>query len=331
MSNKGTNEAEQSLNAPSTEEEFADAVLAAVSEGNDDELERLFTDKPSPDATSDDQDNGSDEDPESDEDAEEAEAEQNADDAGAEEQDSEPSPSKQEPSPAELRLAQLEKELNDIKATAGRVGFVQSRLAQLEAQLKRREEQAKAASKSDAESKLRERIAKLKEIDPETAEILELLAEQDKAKAEQANARESEEVDPAEVAYVRAEAEKVMAVHADALSIFKHPAWHLWKDTLTPEQRAWAESPHSYQVIEALNAFKAFRDASLKPVAQEAPAGSSAVQDESGVDPTQAARKSKLQKSAVGGDAPLKASPAFDADAFFHESLEKIAKEAGIA
>lgn len=319
MNDTGTSEAERGLNTPSTEDELADQILTAVSEGNEEEMNRLFSSAAPPDAASEEEE-GSEEDPSGTEDEEE-EQDTAEDEGGQEEEESTTTPSKQEPSPAEVRLAQLEKELSDAKASVGRMASLQSRLAQLEASLKSADANKKKAAEEEAESKLRERIAKLREVDPDTADLIELLADKRAAKEEPQprQAQENLEPDP----YIQGEYQKVLAAHADADSIFKHPAWHLWKDTLNPAQRSWAESSNSDEVIEALKAFKQYRDGLTVPAQA---AADTQVEE----DPTQAARKNKLERSATGGDKPIKKSPKFDEAKFFEESYAKIAKEAGI-
>ena len=311
MSNTGTNETEQSLNAPKSEEELADQILTAVSEGNEDEMERLFSVDVTPDAAEEEDEDSVKDSPSNDEEEEDSNSseEDAANDGGT---------TTQEMSPAEERLAKLEQQLADARAAVGRTASLQSRLAQLERQLKQKETSTKKAQEDDADAKLTERINKLKEIDPDTAEILEAL----RAKQTKQTVQPPE---PTELPDdLHEEYYKVLAVHSDADKIFQHPYWHMWKQQLTPDQRAWAESSRSDQVIVAVDEFKKF----LQGFGQ-APTNTQAAQEDV-VDATKEARNKKLQRSADSSDKPVKKAPKFDEAQFFAEAYEKIAKESGI-
>lgn len=310
MSNSGTNEAERGLNVPKSDDELADQILAAVSEGDTEEMERLFSVTIEPDAASEEEEDSAED---SASDTEEEEEQKEPDDSVATSEQEDASTT-QEESPAEARLAKLEKELADAKAVAGRTSALQSRLAQLERQLQ--QQQAKKEPEVDPEEKeLDDRIARLKEIDPDTAAILETF------RKKQVKAPPQE--DASNDAAVREEYYKVLEVHADADKIFNHPYWHMWKQQLSADQRAWAESSDSQKVIVAVGEFKKF----LGGFGQAAAAPQV---EEDVVDATKVAREKKLQRSADSPDAPVKKSPKFDEASFFAEAYEKLAKEAGI-
>lgn len=325
MSNTGTNEAEQSLNIPKSEEDLADQILTAVSEGNSDEMDRLFSVELEPDAEPDESED-------SDEDSSEEE-EQNTPDEESEDQtaateskeDEEASITTQQSDPAAEKLAQLEQELHNAKAAVGRMAVMQSRVAQLERQLKQHNAKPDKAKQEadDAEKRLRDRIAKLKEIDPDTAEILETMLEQrPKQQPAQEQAPEASNDDVGEEYY------KLLHHHPDADAIFKHPSWHAWKNTLTPDQLAWASSSKADHVAVALNAYKQYMQGFMKPREQGVTQEAAPVEDV--VDATKQARERKLQRSADSSDTPVKKQPKFDESRFFDEAYEKIAKEAGI-
>lgn len=323
MSNTGTNEAEYGLNGPKSEDELAELVLSAVSDGDAEELDRLFSVELSPDAAPvEEEDSNKDSDSNDGEEHDEATSD---DPAAADQDDSSTSrTTAQEPTPAEQRLAKLEKELADAKAVAGRTAALQSRLAQLENQLKKQ-----AANKQpdiDPEEKeLDERIARLKEIDPDTAAIVEALRKRGQTTAAQSQDTSYDE----EV--VRQEYYKVLEVHHDADKIFNHPYWHQWKSLLTPDQRAWAESSESGKVIEALNEFKKFMQSG--PATRQTPAQTVVPEVpvvEDVVDATKLAREKKLQSSATTSDAPVRKNAKLDEDALFLEAYEQAAKEANI-
>lgn len=315
MTTKGTNEAERGLNVPKSEEELAEQILAAVSDGNNEDMDRLFSVELQPDAASEEEEDSNDS-PDTDEEEEAVEES----DGQADEEDSDAGTTTQELTPAEERLAQLEQKLAAANAAVGRMASMQSRLAQLERELKK---QPKPKSKEEkeaeeAEAALDERINKLAEIDPDTADILKALR-QKAPKKEAAQEPVDDGIDPV----VQEEYFKVLQTHTDADAIFKHPYWHMWKEKLSPEQRAWAESSRSDQVIVAINHFKEFVQGFGKTA--EAPAAVDVV------DTTKLNRERKLLRSADSSDKPVKKSPKFDEDSFFQESYAQIAKEAGIS
>lgn len=324
MSNTGTNEAERGLNGPKSEEELAELVLTAVSEGDGDELDRLFNTKLSPDEASEDEEDSNKDSTLGDD---EVEDEANSDDTAADASNKEDATSRtteHELTPAEQRLAKLEKELADAKAVAGRTASMQSRLAQLENKINKQ-----AANKQPEidpeEQELDDRIARLREVDPDTAAILETLKKRykaDKGTSAQGTAYDED--------VVRQEYYKVLEVHHDADKIFNHPYWQQWKSLLSPEQRAWAESADSQQVIVAVNEFKKFMAAGPGAAQTTQAVVPPAAVVEDVVDATKVAREKKLQRSAESSDTPVKKNPKFDEQSFFDEAYAKIAKEANI-
>lgn len=300
MSNTGTNEAEQSLNTPKSEQELAEQVLTAVSEGDDKELDRLFEVELTPDVEASVEEDSED----SSVDDGQGTNSQASDDEAVE------APAPQGPT-AEEKLAALEQQLANAQAAVGRMASMQSRLAKLEHQLKQKAA-VQAPPVDDTDKQLDDRIAKLAEIDPDTAEILKAL------KTKQPKPQPQQEADDGFDERLHEEYYKVLATHADADKIFAHPAWHAWKSHLTPEQRQWAESSDSSQVIVALGEFKKYMSGAVAPV--QAPQE----------DATKAARDKKLQTSTSSSDAPVKTTKPFDENAFFYDAYAKIAKEAGI-
>jgi len=330
MSKSGTNEAEQSLNIPKSEEDLADQILTAVSEGDEEEMERLFSFQPEPDAELEEED-----DSEEDSDSEEA---KNASDKGSEddeaadasEEESEEeegrSTTQEDPNPVADRIAQLEQQLANATAAVGRMASTQSRLAQLERQLKQQKARPEEAEKDadDSEKRLRDRIAKLKEIDPDTAEILETMLEQ-RPKTSEAKDQNQESAQDDEL---QEEYYKLLEVHPDAEAVFKHPSWYAWKNTLTPEQAAWANSSRAQHVAAAMDAYKQYMQGFVQ-AQDKSDAGRPSPKDDV-VDATKQAREQKLKRSADSSDKPVKKQPKFDESQFFSEAYEKIAKEAGI-
>lgn len=324
MNNNGTSEAEQSLNVPKSEEELADAILTAVSEGNAEEMDRLFALEIQPDADQDEEEDSNED--SSDEPEEQSDKEPDGQPATSDDEEESRTTAQTAPT-AEERIAKLEQELANAKALAGRTPALQSRLAQLENQLKKQQaaNKQKEPEVSPEEQELADRIARLKEIDPDTAAILEAL--QKRAAKDVPKQTAQEEVTDNE--HLQQEYYKLLEVHHDAGEILQHPYWYQWKRTLRPEQREWAESTDHQKVAVALSEFKKFM-AAAPGVAQPTQVQAQPAQVEDVVDATKLAREKKLQRSADTSDKPVKKTATFDKDAFFAEAYEQAAKEAGI-
>ena len=147
----------------------------------------------------------------------------------------------------------LLRELNNVKASVGKVAHLQSTLAKLQKAFD--EQTALLASIPKPPSKLEEKLNSLKEIDPDMADTLAALREEFAVAAP--TPQKDDVVDEA----VASELERVRRVHPDVDYVLvggsARPAWEQWKKGLTPDALAYAESAHAEEMILALSAFKA--------------------------------------------------------------------------
>lgn len=238
----GTTQPEHALN----DDSFYSAIAAAIAAGDDDKVNELMSsgspvnsaDNAEPDGA------GTNKEPE----AQTSAAVPEEPDATVQE----PTPTPpQEPS---IDVVALMQELHRVKSEVGRVGNVQSQLAKLQRIVD--EQAAVIAAIPKQPSKIDERLESLKEIDPDMAETLLALRE------EIASSRPEPVPPPAQEADDDGgELERVRRVHPDVDMILvggaARPAWEQWKSTLTPQQRAYAESAHAEEFSLAYAAFKA--------------------------------------------------------------------------
>lgn len=197
-----------------------------------------------------------------------------------------------------VNVAALLQELHRVKSEMGRVGNVQSQLAKLQKVVD--EQAALIAAMPKQPSKIGERLNSLKEIDPDMAETLIALRD------EIAAARPVEPVVP-EVDYEEdtGELERVRRVHPDVDLILvggaARPAWEQWKSTLSPQQRAYAESARAEEFSLAYAAFKSALSAPAQPAtsqpAEPTGADAAAIEQE---------RKRKLAGGANAKAAPIR-------------------------
>ncbi len=356
MSDSGTNSENNSQITPKTEDEYLAMLNIAVSEGNDDEVNRLMTTNftfTSPDATEvveepvqagDEPADGDDSDPAKVDDGNGTPASNptGAADDAANDRVNEPvtqDPPQQQPE----TVAITKEELQLLKSAAGRVDSLQSRLHQLES-AQRNVHVAKKVTEqtskptTDVDNKIKEQLQALKEVDPSTAELLEAMQARFDAQLEQARAVPTlmaEELNlRQQEARLQEEFNKVLTVHPDFDSIRRHVAWAAWKDTLTDAQREWAESSNADQVVVAVQQFKlqhglipAEPAAPAAPVQQQAPAVPTVpvVQDQATI-----ARQRKLESAATGRETSIKATQVFDPEAAFKEEYDKVLKSLGL-
>lgn len=251
---------------------------------------------------------------------------------------------------------ELKKELQRYKSDAGRVPFIQRRMAELERELrayKARDTQTTQSAPKvttdgvELDEETKRQIDELREVDPVMAKTMERVAKA-------AIAGSKAQVDHVFTTYTKAEqddddqrflieqqAELVRDV-PNAYQIFAHPAWAQWKQTLTPGQRAMAESAYAADVKQAIYAFAAVMQQqeaqpqqAAQPQAQQpaqvvqavvaAPVATPASTEES--DKIKEARARKVATSAEAKPTSAKAAVEFDQDAYFREMYEKIGKE----
>lgn len=338
MSTPETNAGEQGLNDPKNNEELFAEISKAVSEGNTDEVNRLFEvgeTLSSSDTTPDAEDGG-----------EEA-ADNTAADTAPTPEATESSKTSATPEAApnaasakatdEPDIRALLDKIHRLESAAGRVDHLQARLTQLERERKIAEKQqaAKPAeTPTPAPRKSDERIQKLKDIDPDMAETLETLREEmlKEAEAKFAPQRvEPEVVD--EDLEIQQELARLRRVHQDTDQILygqARPLWDQWKATLTPEQRAWAESDRAEEVSTALFAFKqamAAKAAESQATATTTPEKAEPAADD---DKSAQARERKLRGSTITTNPAIKSKGVNDVDKLFSEMYSEIQKRDGL-
>ncbi len=316
---------------PNNQEQFFDAMNKAVSEGNQEEIDKLMaadsqTDSTtSPDATQDEKvddkpaDTAGDTDTSSTEVDDKDEVVTSPPEAAADK-----AAAIVPAQPTELEL--LRQQIHSLKSEVGRVNHVQSRLNQLEKENAKLSKQVnKPAEPVVVDRKIEERLNKLKEIDPDLATMLaDMYDEQKDIKGKitpQAQAAPSDTQDDDD-AVLYSELARVQTVHPEATEIFAHPAWQQWKNSLAPEQRAWAESDKAEQVVVAVSEFKkAFAAAQSAP---PTPPPATAPVDTSIKD----ARDRKLQESTgKGRSTAIKDQGTADIDKMFSETYAQIQKQ----
>lgn len=334
MNNSGTFEGNDGLSVTMSEEDQFDALVNAVSSGDSATVDAIFSTLPAPDPDADDGEEDTAGQPNTSTDA----TNQTDTTDTHSTDDAEPASNRdttqesQDTSPAS-ELAALKAELQAAKSALGRVPAMQSQLNQLQRELKVKaaveaiKPPTPAAEDPDV-VKLKERIAALKEIDEDTAGILEALLARQAAPAQTQEAPQDINAiirQATEEALLEQEYNKVVEAHADAPQIFTSIHWELWKNTLTQEQRDWAESTDSSKVVHAVSAFKNF----VNNFGQ-APAPA-ATNTEEEVDVTRAARQRKLTNSATTqSNAVVKSATVQDEEAMFNEFYAQALKEQGL-
>lgn len=341
---------EQSLSEQSdnADEVFA-AMAKAVAEGNTEEINRLMnSEAPLVEAPEQDEEEVVEETPE--------ETPAEAEEAPVEE---EPAEIESEQPPTETdkneaasaasnptkddEIAELKRELHSLRSDAGRMRHVQSRMHQLENELRayrkdgaRTPDQTeKQAAKKELPAKLADRLKALKEIDPDLADTFETLAEMVQTTREEAEQTvHSKLAEKEETEYLTEQWNILTTQIPQAPQIFQSNQWKEWKDTLTPGQRAMAESSVAVDVARAIHAFAA----DMKKL--HGGASQSETSSEGG-DPTKTsvtaqvpaktevteARNRKLQTTAAVKTPAAKAVQELDAEAYFTEMYKNLAKK----
>ena len=337
MNEPGTFEENDGLSVTKSEEDLFDELVAAVSSGDSKAVQGVFDSAGStgsdnvPDANDEvDDAQGTDSSTETDTN----EADSTDDDSTDDADDASTRDTKQDTSVASVtpeELAELRRELQALRSSAGRVPALQSQLNNLqrEERIKKMAEAAKPAPvvEDPEAAELRAQIKELEGVDPTTAAILQKLLDKTAPKQTAQQAPDIEELirKASEDARIEVEFERVVSVHPDAPDIFVHPSWSQWKASLSAEQRAWAESDRAEQVSEALSAFKNFVNG-VQPVQvqqmQAAPV----------VDVTQEARNRKLKGStSTTPNTAIKGTTRQDDEAMFNEFYNQALKDQGLA
>jgi hypothetical protein len=242
-------------------------------------------------------------------------------------------------------LEQLKQELHRYKSDAGRVPHMQRRMAELERELrasKARSFEGSTDGKSSAKSKnstdveldpeVQAEIDELKETDPTLARALERVARSAVAAAnsradhvvETFSKQEQESEDHRFFMEQKAELARMVPKHDE---VFALPQWQQWKDTLTPAQRAMAESGYAADVAKAIYAFAADmqRTQGTTPTASD-----TKQQDNLKDDKVATERARKADTSVDTKNTTARTTKEFNEQDYFKEMYNKAGKESHI-
>ena len=241
MSTNGTPAPEQTLNEQNDTDDLISKLTNAIASGNQDEVNKLMSAEASP----------------PDEGTPPVEVETLALTPEPEVTPEVVPPVEAVPQNQPDEMLRLKAELHAMKSRVGRVDSVQAQLAELKKLVE--QQAAVIAAQPKVPSKVEERLAALKDIDPDMAETLALLREeQTKFAAPPAQIEAPEQVVDFDV---DAELSRVRRVHPDLDDILvggkDRAEWELWKSLIPPQARALAESPHAEEYSMAVAAFKA--------------------------------------------------------------------------
>lgn len=242
------------------------------------------------------------------------------------------------PEDTKAELDRLRQEVHRYKSDAGRVPYTQKRMQELEREVAtlRAGKAAQTGTPSGSEA----------ELDPETAAVIEELKITDPvmAKALETVARKSAAATAAKVTSAfdeyskttqEADDERYFAEQYSLLTnqiphapqIFASNEWKQWKQSLSPNRRAMAESVHADEVATAIYAFASDMQR-MGVQAPQQPAAAAAVTQEQ----TEAVQKAiqertrKVQTAAEVTTAAAKATEEFDEDKAYLEIYNRLAK-----
>lgn len=234
----------------------------------------------------------------------------------------------------------LQAELHRLRSDAGRVPFLQRQLAELQRELRAQKARTPATSASGTGDKptsqdlssveldedIKKDIEELREIDPVQANLIERVY---KKAIFAANSRADHVVDTftqtereQEEFRFLSEQKAILAQKIpDHERIFAAPEWKQWKETLTPGQRAMAESAYANEVEQAIYAFAADM--------RRLHGGAAAAQTETS-EAAETVKKARAQKAAASPDVKAtsaKKAEVLDDDAYFNEAYMQTMKD----
>ena len=241
----------------------------------------------------------------------------------------------------EDELTVLRKQVHQYKSDAGRVPFLQRRLSELERELRATKARGSTPTqKADTTTKpaitdveldpdVQKDIDELREIDPVLARTMERIAKTAvataNAKVEHAVSTFTESEQEAEdFRFFTEQKQKLLETIPQAEQIFATPEWAKWKETLTPNRRALAESGYADEVIQAIYAFAADMRAFEQPAAPAKQVQAQPTAPEK-TEVTEA-RARKVATSAEVVNPSAKNVEPFDAEQAFRETYTKLAK-----
>ena len=229
-------------------------------------------------------------------------------------------------------VAKLKKELEEartaqhrLKSDAGRVPGLQRKLAELDKRLQEMAEKSAKTTDEDGDSDAslqdafkNEHFELIKETDPTLAAALQAIlgdafraSKKESVQAAREVTNTFREVEEEEA--LRTEWDKLVEVAPEAPEIFKSPEWSQYKNTLTPAQRALAESGFADDVLVAIERYNRFigKEETVKQTAH--------VTEE---------RERKLKTKTPGSHSVSPAKrEADDPNALFHSIYEELRKQ----
>lgn len=230
-------------------------------------------------------------------------------------------------------------ELHRLRSDAGRVPFLQRQLAELQRELRAQKartshEPADSPAGKPATTDLsqvvldeetQKEIDELREVDPVLARTMERIA---KTAIFTANSRADHVVDTFTKAEQEQEEHRFLMEQKSILAekvpqheqIFASPEWKQWKESLTPNHRAMAESSYANEVEQAIYAFAADMRR-LQGGGVESPAAPHADSK------IKKAREDKMSSSPEVKNPSAKKAKAFDPEAAYLEMYNQIAKD----
>lgn len=239
-------------------------------------------------------------------------------------------------------LEKIRQELHRYKSDAGRVPFMQRRLQEVERELRA----AKARSftgGSDSkpvptdvkgvtlDTETQSKIDALRETDPTLADMFEHVAKNAIAAANSradhvVNTISQQEQEAENARFFMEQKAELTRMIPQHDQVFAMPEWRAWKDTLSPAQRAVAESGYASDVSQAIYAFAAEMQRSSQPLPSDTPAPN----NPAGKSDVSEARDRKAAATTNVRSPAAKASGDFDEDAYFREIYQRVGKEQNI-
>lgn len=345
-----------------------DAIAKAIAEGKEDELSRLMAaeenpedNKESPEVSENEDESAESDDTDTEDTDEESESDNKSESkvnkgeevpaSGADTKDNKEA-ANPAASTANAELEDLKTKLHRAQSDAGRVPYLQRQLAELQRQLRaekaRATEDATRGKKSstsvedvELDEETQQSINDLKEIDPVLAKTLERGI---KAALTAANRKVDHVVTTFTEEDQRAADEAFISEQIGILAqrvpqyqqIFASPEWRAWKDTLTPGERALAESSYANEVEKAIYAFAAEmqrvhgqpqQTQQTPPAAPSKPVEEATPPVKQEKNPVTEARERRMATAAEAKSPAAKQTKELDDKAVFEEFYNQIRKE----
>lgn len=245
------------------------------------------------------------------------------------------------PDDVKAELDRLRQEVHRYKSDAGRVPFTQKRMQEMEREIATLRA-AKAAESGTSEggdveldADTKAIIDELRVTDPVMAKALEAVAKKaittattKVTSAFNEYSKTTQEAD--DERYFADQYSLLTSQIPQAPQIFASNEWKQWKQTLTPNRRAMAESVHAEEVATAIYAFAADmqRGAVVQtpPVLPPAPAAPAAQEQTEAVQKAIQERARKVTSAAEVSPAAARVAEEFDEEKAYLDMYNKIAK-----